>query len=95
MESKSELEETLRRLQHHKGVTGVIVVNSAGMVTKTTLDNTTTAKITSMVSAITVQAKSVVRDLDPVNDLKFLRMRSSRTEILIAPGLQTQTKQKS
>ena len=68
------------------------MVNSAGMVTKTTLDNTTTAKITSMVSAITVQAKSVVRDLDPVNDLKFLRMRSSRTEILIAPGLQTQTK---
>ena len=71
------------------------MVNSTGMVTKTTLDNTTTAKITSMVSAITVQAKSVVRDLDPVNDLKFLRMRSSRTEILIAPGLQTQTKQKS
>ena len=77
----------MRRLQHHKGVTGVIVVNGAGMVTKTTLDNTTTAKITSMVSAITVQAKSVVRDLDPVNDLKFLRMRSNRTEILIAPGM--------
>ena len=57
------------------------------MVTKTTLDNTTTAKIPSMVSAITVQAKSVVRDLDPVNDLKFLRMRSNRTEILIAPGM--------
>ena len=59
----------------------------SGMVTKTTLDNTTTAKITAMVSAITVQAKSVVRDLDPVNDLKFLRMRSNRTEILIAPGI--------
>ena len=33
------------------------------------------------------QAKSVVRDLDPVNDLRFLRMRSNKTEILIAPGL--------
>ena len=31
------------------------------------------------------QAKSVVRDLDPVNDLRFLRMRSNKTEILIAP----------
>ena len=61
-------------------------VAGTGMVTKTTLDNTTTAKITAMVNAITVQAKSVVRDLDPVNDLKFLRMRSNRTEILIAPG---------
>lgn len=32
------------------------------------------------------KAKSVVRDLDPVNDLRFLRMRSNKTEILIAPG---------
>ena len=28
----------------------------------------------------------MVRDLDPVNDLRFLRMRSNKTEILIAPG---------
>ena len=32
------------------------------------------------------KAKSVVRDLDPINDLRFLRMRSNKTEILIAPG---------
>ena len=69
------------------------------------MDNTTTVKITSMVSGITnqvrginntkelrlsneiFQAKSVVRDLDPINDLRFLRMRSNKTEILIAPGL--------
>ena len=29
----------------------------------------------------------MVRDLDPVNDLRFLRMRSNKTEILIAPGI--------
>ena len=56
------------------------------MVTKTTLDNTTTGKIVAMVSGITDQAKSVVRDLDPINDLRFLRLRSNKTEILIAPG---------
>ena len=36
---------------------------------------------------VELQAKSVVRDLDPVNDLRFLRMRSNKTEILIAPGM--------
>merc|ERR1711997_1215847 len=82
---RSELEETLKRLQQHKGVTGVIVINGSGIVTKTTLDMATTTKITSMVSSITSQAKSVVRDLDPINDLRFLRMRSNKTEILIAP----------
>ena len=82
-------------------------MTGSGIVTKTTLDNATTAKITSMVSSITSQvrrlsiiplashhmknkmfpkAKSVVRDLDPINDLRFLRMRSNKTEILIAPG---------
>ena len=29
----------------------------------------------------------MVRDLDPINDLAFLRMRSNKTEILIAPGI--------
>ena len=52
-QSRGELEETLRRLQHHKGVTGVIVINSSGIVTKTTMDNTATAKMTSMVRSIT------------------------------------------
>ena len=44
-----------------------------------------TIDISTQVSGITTQAKSVVRDLDPVNDLRFLRMRSNKTEILIAP----------
>lgn len=31
------------------------------------------------------QARSVVRDLDPSNDLTFLRIRSKKHEILVAP----------
>ena len=26
------------------------------------------------------------RDLDPVNDISFIRMRSTKNEILLAPG---------
>lgn len=32
------------------------------------------------------RARSVVRDLNPENDLTFLRMRTKLHEILIAPG---------
>ena len=39
-----------------------------------------------LVKGITNQARSVVRDLDPVNELAFLRLRSTKTEFLIAPG---------
>ena len=92
-------------------------------MTKTSLDQTTTVKITGLVKGITnqvcylrakkyisqnainfltavisglsptavtskfvVQARSVVRDLDPINELAFLRLRSNKTEFLIAPG---------
>ena len=30
-------------------------------------------------------ARSLVRDLDPQNDLEFLRMRSKENEIMISP----------
>ena len=29
---------------------------------------------------------SINRDLDPVNDISFIRMRSMKNEILLAPG---------
>ena len=29
----------------------------------------------------------MVRDLDPMNDLTYLRVRSNKTEILVAPGM--------
>ena len=57
-----------------------------GAVTKSSLDNTTTSKMAGLVKGITNQARSVVRDLDPVNELAFLRLRSTKTEFLIAPG---------
>ena len=32
------------------------------------------------------QARSTIRDLDPTNDITFLRLRSKKNEVLIAPG---------
>ena len=33
------------------------------------------------------EARSCVRDLDPQNDLTFLRLRTKKQEILMAPGI--------
>ena len=35
---------------------------------------------------LTSKARSVVRDIDPQNDLTFLRIRSKKHEIMVAPG---------
>ncbi|KAJ8976374.1 hypothetical protein NQ317_003228 [Molorchus minor] len=81
----NEVDETMKRIQSHKGVVGTIVVNSEGIAIKSTLDNTTTVQYAGLISSLMDKARSVVRDLDPSNDLTFLRIRSKKHEIMVAP----------
>lgn len=57
----------------------------AGIPVKSTLDNTTTVQYAGLMSQLSDKARSVVRDLDPSNDLTFLRVRSKKHEIMVAP----------
>jgi dynein light chain roadblock-type len=84
---KTEVEETIKRISAHKGVIGLIVVNHEGIPIKTTLDNSTTTQYASLLQQLTAKARSVVRDIDPQNDLTFLRIRSKKHEIMVAPGM--------
>ena len=57
-----------------------------GIPIRTTLDNATTVQYASQVQQLAAKARSTVRDLDPTNDLSFLRVRTNKHEIMIAPG---------
>ena len=81
----SEIEETLNRIKTHKGVVGVVIVNSDGIPIRSTLDQKTTLQYSAIISQLTGKARSAIRDLDPQNDLTFLRIRSQKHEILISP----------
>ncbi|CAK1594584.1 unnamed protein product [Parnassius mnemosyne] len=81
----NEAEETVRKLAMHRGVAGVIVVNGEGIPIKTTLDNHVSVQYAGLMTALVDKAKAVVRDLDPSNDLTFLRIRSKKSEVLVAP----------
>ncbi|XP_013396489.1 dynein light chain roadblock-type 2 [Lingula anatina] len=82
----AEIEETIKRLQAHKGVIGVIVVSSEGIPIRSTLDNSTTVQYATLVTSLCGKARHTVRDLDPANDLSFVRIRSKKHEIMVAPG---------
>lgn len=56
-----------------------------GIPVKSTLDNSTTVQYAGLMSQLSDKARSVVRDLDPGNDLTFLRVRSKKHEIMVAP----------
>lgn len=81
----SEVEETLKRVQSHKGVKGVIIMNTEGIPIRTTMSQEDTENYTAVVSQLAMKAASAVRSLDEGDELAFLRIRSKKQEIMIAP----------
>jgi len=75
----------LKRISSHKGVIGCIVVNGEGIPIRTTLDNSSTVQYAGLLNQVTAKARSMVRDIDPQNDLTFLRIRSKKNEVMVAP----------
>ncbi|TNN31625.1 Dynein light chain roadblock-type 2 [Liparis tanakae] len=57
----------------------------SGIPIKTTLDNASTVQYAGLIHQLVMKARSTVRDIDPQNDLTFLRIRSKKNEIMIAP----------
>lgn len=67
---------------------GVIVVNADGIPIRSTLsDNALTVQYAALFSQLANKARSAVRELDATNDLSFLRIRSKKHEIMIAPDV--------
>ena len=80
---------------------GVMVLNNEGFPIRSNLDQTSTVQYGHMIADIcvkvnihsgppgwyvsTLQAKSIVRDLDPTNNLSFFRLKSTTHEVLVAP----------
>ena len=50
------------------------------------MDNSTTVQYAGLIHQLVMKARSTIRDVDPQNDLTFLRIRSKKNEIMIAPG---------
>ncbi|NXJ93151.1 DLRB2 protein, partial [Corythaixoides concolor] len=82
----AEVEETLKRIQAHKGVIATVVVNPEGIPLRTTLDRSTTVQYAGLLQELTMQARSTAREIDPQDDLNFLRIRTKKYEIMVAPG---------
>ena len=81
----SEVEETLKRINSHKGVKGIVICDEAGTPIRTTLNQEETAMYATHLGSFGTKARSAVRDLDPQNDLTFLRIRTKKHEMMVAP----------
>ncbi|EEH51894.1 flagellar outer dynein arm light chain 7 [Micromonas pusilla CCMP1545] len=85
MTAVNEVEEAVKRINSHKGVLGVLIINNEGIPIKTTLENAETVQHAALITHFARKARAVVTALDPTNELTFLRVRSKSHEIMIAP----------
>jgi len=83
----ADVKETLQRIKSHKGVEGVIIVNSEGVPIRPSkgMDDELTQKYAANISQLAAKARAVVRELDPTNELTFLRLRTKKHELMVAP----------
>ena len=79
------MEDTFKRINSHKGVQGIVIVNADGIPIRSTLDQSLSNNYAANIMSLAAKARSAVRTLDPQNDLTFLRIRSKKHEILVAP----------
>lgn len=82
----SEVDQTLRRIEGNKSVIGTLVLDGNDHVIHSAFKNVDSSKYAEKLPPLIERARCMVRDLDPTNDLTFLRIRADKTEIMVAPG---------
>ncbi|OAQ36287.1 roadblock-type dynein light chain, partial [Linnemannia elongata AG-77] len=81
----SEVEETIRRLSSKKNVQGVVVVNQLGLMIRSTLEASLGKQYATLMSDLIRTARQSVAQLDSLNELTFMRIRTKKHEIMICP----------
>jgi dynein light chain roadblock-type len=86
MATQADADDIISRIMLRPNIAGVIVVNSDHVPIKSNIANSAEqTQYAHLVSALAAKARHCIRDLDPGNDLTFIRLRSKKTEIMVAP----------
>ncbi|EKX49059.1 hypothetical protein GUITHDRAFT_93470 [Guillardia theta CCMP2712] len=82
-----EVDETIKKLSSYPGFIGYLITNADGIPIKHSFENDRAEAIqyAGLISLLASKSRSAIRELDPQNDVTFLRLRSLKHEILIAP----------
>ncbi|CAF1197324.1 unnamed protein product [Rotaria sp. Silwood1] len=83
--TQAEVDDTLKRIQEHKGVQGYLIINNEGIPIRSSLDTSLTQQYAALIKSLSDKARSTIREIDPTNELVFFRMRTKKHEILVAP----------
>ena len=82
----SDILATIKRIQSHEGVEGVLVIQEDGAVIHSTFESDSdTSRYAKLVLPVAALASSSIRDVDPTNELQYMRIGSYVKEINVVP----------
>ena len=87
----AEVQDRIQRINGHSGVEGLIIADDQGNLKhkppKQNNPNLRSQLYAQKIVELAKKARSVVRDIDPMNDLTFFRCRTRHNkEIMVAPN---------
>lgn len=86
MTDQNNIDDMVKQLTNQKGVLGVVVSDSSGVPIRTTVTAETSTRYAAMAAELSKKARSLLRGVDPEDDLLCLRLRSSKNiEYILAP----------
>jgi dynein light chain roadblock-type len=85
------VEETEKRLRSHKGVHGFLVMNGDGIAIRSSMDKDETVHYAALVSRYVEKSRACIKRLDGDDELNFIRIRSAKHEVMIAPDFNNGT----
>ncbi|XP_033236914.1 dynein light chain roadblock-type 2 [Drosophila pseudoobscura] len=80
----SDVETTFDRLLKLPGVMGAILVNGEGEAVRTSMDSTSSSIFAGKMRPMVKMARALVHEVEPTDELTYLRMRTLKSEILVA-----------
>ncbi|UJG42930.1 MAG: roadblock/LC7 domain-containing protein [Candidatus Heimdallarchaeum endolithica] len=86
MISQKQFEETLKKLESHPSVRGVIITSNDGLPISSTKNLSVEMRenVSALVASLVGRAKAVVSELEE-GDLNFFTLDTTKGEILVAP----------
>lgn len=88
MSAENNIEELIKQVTSHTGVQGFIIVNNEGIPIRHSFADSSrllAIQYSALLQNLAQKAKAAIHELEPTNDLVFLRLRSKKHEILVAP----------
>lgn len=81
---QSAIEETIERIKLHKGVERYIILDNGGAVLRSFPQGAEDAEeLGGVFKEVAKRATHVVRDLDPSDNLEFMRVRTANKELMV------------